>query len=196
VFVSWPSFADSSNEYEALDQILMKIEPGSAVAEIDLGPGDPSRTYSLGPAAGRVLATRGGRLAYAFTDSSVSPVVLARRYQWNESLIRIGFDSWAFVPQHDLRRFRYMLVRTTDPALAWVASYALQAEADYVGEAGEWILFRSKLPVVPLTSHDVALESPPEESVRDRVNQLMATLREPPKVKVPLVPEQANEPHF
>ena len=49
-------------------------------------PGRPPRTYSLGTAAGRILATRGGRLVYAFTDSPVSPVILQRKFQWNESL--------------------------------------------------------------------------------------------------------------
>ena len=65
-------------------QILPFIEPGHALAEVDLGPGDPTRSYSLGPAYGRILATKGGRLAYSFTDSPIYPMVIAQPYQWNE----------------------------------------------------------------------------------------------------------------
>jgi hypothetical protein len=190
ILVSWPSFSDSGRQYRALDRLIPLVEPGSAVAEIDLGPGDPSRTYSLGPAAGRVLAARGGRLAYAFTDSSVSPVVIPRKYQWNESLIRIGFDSWSFRPQLDLRRFRYVLVRTTDPGLMWLATYALKPETDYITENGEWVLLQSKFPTAPLTSGEHWVEGPPSESVRDRINGLVATLRAAPSVAVPPEPGQ------
>jgi hypothetical protein len=185
LLVAWAPFADSSREYVALEKLLPHVEPGSAVAEIDLGPGDPSRTYSLGPASGRILATRGGRLSYAFTDSSVSPVVMARKYQWNESLIRIGFDSWAFEPAVDFKRFRYALVRTTDPELAEIATYALSEEARPVDTAGEWILFESKLDVMPPASHDFPPPKPPPQTVRERINDLLATLRNAPGVTVP-----------
>jgi len=185
LFVAWPSFVDSSRQFGDLEPLIALVDPGSALAEVDLGPGEPWRTYSLGPAAGRIAATRGGRLAYSFASSPISPVVVERRYQWNESLIRIGFDSWQFRPAHDLRRFRYVLLRTTDPKLAWMATFALQAEAEYLAESGDWVLLRSRLPTIPLTSPDEKLESPPPESVRDRVNQIVAGLRERPTIDVP-----------
>ncbi|MBV9945484.1 MAG: hypothetical protein JOZ69_01395, partial [Myxococcales bacterium] len=109
LFVAWPSFADAGREHARLERILPLIEPGSAVAAIQLGSGDPTRTFSLGSAGGRVLATRGGRLSYAFTDSPISPVVIARRYQWNESLVRLGFRPWDLRPAHDLKLFQYLL---------------------------------------------------------------------------------------
>ncbi len=177
LFAAWPSFADSNRQYQRLERLIPLVEPGSALAELDLGPGDPSRTYSLGPAYGRILATRGGRLEYAFTDSSISPVFLRARYQWNESLVRIAFDSWKFMPSHDLRRFRYVLIRTRDPVLQWEASYVLAREARVVAQEGEWILLESKLPVVSLLSPDVPLETPPPETMRQRVQSFIDAWR-------------------
>jgi len=198
LLVAWPSFADSSRQYRALEAIIAHVQPGSAVASVDLGPGDPSRNYSLGPAAGRVLAERGGRLVYAFTDSPVSPVVVARRYQWNESLVRVGFDSWAFRPAHDLKRFRYLLLRTTDPVRVWIATYALADEAEYVTEEGEWVLYRSRLPVAPLTSPDWPLEKPPPPSMREKLSDVARKLKESmqsaPDVEVPPEPTEDRAP--
>jgi hypothetical protein len=187
LLVCWPSFVDSSREYRALEDIIAAVEPGSAMAEIDLGPGDPSRAYSLGPASGRVLATRGGRLSYSFSDSPIFPMVVAQPSQWNESLSRLGFDTWSLRPAHDLHLFKYILLRTTDPRLELMATLALHAEAEYVTESGEWVLLRSRLPLVSPTSGEVLLESPPPETIRDRINAMVATLRgeAPPQVPAP-----------
>jgi hypothetical protein len=173
---AWPAFADSDRAYREFDELLPHIEPGSAVASVDLEV-DPTRSYSLRPAAGRVLATRGGRLYYAFTDSPVSPIVLRRRYQWNESLLRIGRDAWSFMPAHDLKRYRYVLVRTQDPMITEAAAYSLSAEANLVARSGEWSLFESKLPLVSLTSPDAPLEDPTPQTIRQRIEKLLDDLR-------------------
>jgi hypothetical protein len=194
LLVAWPAFVDSSRQHRALAAVIPYIEPGSSVAFVDLGPGDPSRNYSLGPASGRILATRGGRLVYAFTDSPVSPVVVARRYQWNESLLRIAFDSWAFRPAHDFKRFRYLLLRTTDPRLAWMATFALQDDAEYIAEEGEWVLFRSRFPVVPLRSGDAPMEIPPPDSMREKIAAVARSIAkhaEGAEVEIPPVPAEA-----
>jgi hypothetical protein len=197
LFAVFPSFADSNREYRALEQILPAVEPGTALAVLNLGPGDAGRTYSLGPAAGRILATRGGRLAYAFTDSPVSPVVIPRRYQWTESLVRVGFDCWSFRPAHDFKRFRYVLLFTTDPGLTKLTTLALEPEADYVAESGDWALFRSRLPVVPLLSRDEPMEKPPPETLRDRVGSLLAQAQKASKASpheaAPVRPEPEQE---
>jgi hypothetical protein len=189
LFAVVPSFVDSNREYRSLEPILSAIEPGSAVAALNLGPGDGSRTYSLGPAGGRVLATRGGRLAYAFTDSPASPVVIPRRYQWNESLWRLGFDCWAFRPARDLKRFRYVLLFVTDPEVLRIATFALEPEAEYVTEGGDWALFRSRLPVAPLLSREEPLEKPPPPTLRDRVKGMYDELKSASKLEG--LPERA-----
>jgi hypothetical protein len=169
VLVASPSFADSGREYKALDELVSRIEMGSAVAHVDLGPVDPTRTYSLSAASGRILATRGGRLAFAFTYSSISPVVIPERYQWTDSTIRMGVDSSAFSPAYDFRRFRYLLVHPRRTGIAWVAMHALRPEAEYVGAAGEWMLFKSKLPIVPLLSTDTTVTVLPWDTLRGRI---------------------------
>ena len=188
LLVTWPSFVDSGRAYRKLDELLPLIAPGSALAELDLGPGDPTRTYSLGPSGGRVLAMRGGRLAFAFTDSPVSPVVIPKPIRWNESLLRLGFDSWAFRPEHDLRSFRYVLVRTSDPNVAALAELALAPEARYVATAGEWVLFESTVPVVPVVSRAVLMPNPTPEQLRDRAARIANRMAGLPRITVP--PEQ------
>jgi hypothetical protein len=191
LLVAWPSFADSGRAYQTLEQLMPLIEPGSAIAELDLGPGDPSRTFSMGPSGGRVLATRGGRLDYAFTDSPISPVVIPRRYQWNESLIRLGFDSWAFRPAHDFKSFRYVLVRTSSADVAALAQIVLAPEGKYVQTAGEWVLFESTLPVIPPASRPLHLPKPPPEELRDRAASLVERMGGVPTLSVP--PEPAPD---
>jgi hypothetical protein len=178
LFVAVPSFVDSDREYRLLEQVIPAVELGSAVAELNLS-GDPARTYSLGPAAGRILATRGGRLAYAFTDSPASPAIIPGRYQWNESLVRLGFDCWAFEPARDFKRFRYVLVHASDPEVMQVVSFALQREGQYVTEAGDWALFRSRLPVEPLLSRDAPAETPRAETLRERLHGYYAQFGNP-----------------
>jgi len=192
LLVTWPSFADSGRAYRTLDELLPLIEPGSAVAALNLGPGDPTRTFSLGPSGARALATRGGRLDFAFTDSPVSPVIIPKPIRWNESLIRLGFDSWAFRPEHDFRSFRYALVRTTDPNVAALAQLTLAPEGRYVATAGEWVLFESTLPVVPVTSRAVLTPEPVPEQLRDRAARIVSRMGGVPTVTVP--PEQQPDP--
>ncbi len=192
--VAAPSFIDSDREYRNLEALIARIELGSAVAEVDLGPGDPSRTYSTAPAYARALAERGGRLVYAFTDSPISPVVLQRKYQWNETLVRVGWDSWHFSPAHDLRRFRYVILRARDPLLKWIASYAIAEETRLVQEEGDWVLFESKLPLVPLTSPDVPPPNPTNDTMRQRIQHVKDMLRASrPDVDDVEVPPEASK---
>lgn len=185
LLAAWPAFADSSRQYAALDELLSHIEPGSAVVELELGPDDPSRNFKLGTAYGRALATRGGRLVYSFSDSPIFPVVIPRRYQWNEAAVRIAFDCWRLQPTHDLRRYRYVLAHSGDPSLAFVARIALGPEAELVAESGEWALYESRLPLVPLLSPDVPLDDPPAATFRDRLKAVLASARAPGHVSPP-----------
>jgi hypothetical protein len=189
ILVAGPSFVDSDRQYRDLEGLIAQIAPGSAVAGIDLGPRDPSRTYGVGPGYSRVLAIRGGRLVYAFTDSPISPMLLARPYQWNESLTRIGWDPWRFAPAHDLRHFRYVIIRTGDPILKWMASFAIAEEARLVDEAGDWALFESRLPVAALTSREELPRGPLTDTMRERIQGVKDALRDSrPDTQEVLVP--------
>jgi hypothetical protein len=69
-------------------------------------------------------------------------------------------------------------MHTTDPLLSFAATYALHDEAEYLAEAGEWVLFRSRFPVVPLLSPDVPLERPPPPSMREKIALVVPKLAE------------------
>jgi hypothetical protein len=173
LLATWPSFADSGRAYQQLDELLPLIVRGSALAELELGPGDPTRTFSTGHADGRVLATRGGRLGFAFTDSPVSPVIIPKPLRWNESLYRLGRDSWAFRPAQDFKSFRYALVRSSDPGGALLVRLALAPEGRFVATAGEWALYESTLEVVPPVSPAVPMPVPPPEPLRVRATRIL-----------------------
>ena len=55
---------------------------------------------------------------------------------------------------------------------------ALQPEEELVASQGEWDLFRSTLPVVPLDAPDAPLPSPLPETLGERVNRLAHAPRE------------------
>jgi hypothetical protein len=185
LLVAWPSFADSGRAYQSVEQLLPYIQPGSAVAALDLGPGDPSRTFSMGPFGGRVLAERGGRLSYSFVDSPISPVFIPKQYQWNEVLFRTGFDCWSFRPEHDMKSFRYVLMRSSDANVALLGQLTLSPEAKPIANAGEWVLFESTLPVIPPRSPPLHLEKPPPDQLRDRADRLVHTMGGLPQIVIP-----------
>jgi hypothetical protein len=171
LLVELPSFVDSDREYKLLPQVAV----GSAVAPIGLGPDDPARTYSVAPGGGRVLATRGGRMAYAFTYSPISPLVVRQPYQWEGALSRIAAGDLR--PDHDLKMFRYVLAHASDPQMARVGTLALADDATLVDASGAWLLFESKLPLVPLASAALKMEKPPPETIGQRGNRILAEMR-------------------
>jgi hypothetical protein len=174
LLLAWPAFAHSSRSYRSLEPLIPLVPPGSSLAALNLGPSDPTMTFSLGPAGGRILAERGGRLVYAFTDSAVSPVVLASRYEWNETLVRVGFESYAFRPAQDLYRFKYVLVRAADPALAMLVIRTMSDDAELVGAEDEWLLFKSRHQTVGVLARDFWLDGPPPENIQQRFDEIIA----------------------
>lgn len=174
LLVSWPSFADADRQYRAFEDLLPRIATGSAVAFLELGPGDPTRTFSMGTSGGRVLAMRGGRLDYAFTDTSISPVVVAPAHRWEESLGRIGYDSWAFRPDHDLGMFRYVVARTSSAEIGQAVTLALAGKARLVATSSEWLLFESRRPTVPVLAPEPPMELPPPPQLREIVARMLA----------------------
>jgi hypothetical protein len=178
LLVELPSFADSDREYAALEKLLPEIAVGSAVAPIGLGTEAPARTYSVAPGGGRVLATRGGRMAYAFTYSPISPLVVRQPYQWQGALSRIAAGDLR--PDHDLKMFRYVLAHASDPQMARLGTLALADDSTLVDTSGAWLLFESKLPLVPLASPALKMEKPPPESIGERGNRILAEMRGAP----------------
>jgi hypothetical protein len=171
-----PNFGSADRDFRDLDAILAHVAPCSAVAQLDLTPRAPGPVAPVPGAAARVLAVRGGRLLFSFTDASVSPVVVRRGHQWNEPVLRMVRDPTEFRPAHDFRRFRYALVRLAPDyaALAQLIAGVMAPEGKPVAASGEWLLFESALPVDALDAPDVPLPVPPPESIGARIAQLAA----------------------
>ncbi len=163
-----PLFVVSSESARELDVLAPHIETGSAVLELNLGSRSTS-VYSPYTASARVMALRGGRLLHSFADVPTSPVVLNSRYEWREPFFRILPDPLAFLPAHDLTRFRYVLVRLSDESQARMLVRSLLPEARLVAGEGNWLLFESTLPVVSPASPDVRLPVSRTASLRDRL---------------------------
>ena len=172
LLVAWPAFADASHVAEDLESLIIRIPRESAVAGIDLDLDQGGRPFTVASGLSRVLALRGGRVLYSFADSTVSPVMMAPAYQWNEVATRTVRDNYAFRPSHDLTRFRYLIVHSSNEKNLLLAAAALDPDAVPVARAGEWGLFESTLEVVPLTSPDVPLPTPRPDTLRKRMRDL------------------------
>jgi hypothetical protein len=174
VLLLLPRFGEAARRFGDLDDVLPWVAEDSAVAAIDLTPRPPSEVAPIPGAAGRVLAARGGRLLFSFTDAPTSPVLLAPALQWNEPVLRMMRDPTAFVPGHDFRRFRYALVRLETRAheLGPLLAAAMAPEGRLVRCSGEWWLFESTVPRVPLESPDSPLPDPRPSTLRERIGGL------------------------
>jgi hypothetical protein len=77
----------------------------------------------------------------------------------------------------------------------WLATFALADDAQYVAEDGEWVLFRSRYPVAPLTSPDWPLEKPPPDSMHEKLAETARKLRESQQnaPEIPLELQEAPE---
>ena len=109
----------------------------------------------------------------AFSDAPAYPITVPKRYQWNEPVLRIAPFPFAFMPAHDLTRFRYVLVYEKVPAMDDALVSAFAPEARFVTKAGPWLLFESTLPLVALTAEDAALPTPAPEVLADRVRRIL-----------------------
>jgi len=182
LLVGLPAFGAADRAFRDLDPVLARVAPCSAVAQLDLTPRAPGPVAPVPGAAARVLAVRGGRLLFSFTDAPTSPVTMLPARQWNEPVLRMVRDPTEFRPAHDFRRFRYALVRIAPEYAALVPEVAavMAPEGELVAASGEWLLFESMLPVDPIDSPDVPLPVPAQESLRVRLAALQDRALPPP----------------
>ncbi len=174
LFVALPAFGDADRRFRELDVVLGAVARDSAVAQLDLTPAAPGAVAPIPGAGARALAERGGRLLFSFADAPTSPVTIPPRLQWNEPVLRLVRDPFAFSPPHDFGRFRYALVRLDPEAsvLAPVLVSVMAPEGQLIKASGEWMLFQSTLEVAPLTAPDARLAVPPVDTVRRRLAAL------------------------
>jgi len=184
LLVSWPAFADSNRVYSDLEPLLDRIDIGSTVLTLNLGPQEPFRLWSPVDAAGHVTASRGGRALFDYTLSPISPVTQRGDKQWVKPIDRLDGNPFGLRPDWDLRRFRYLLVNTSWPGLATVVAMAIKQEASLKAQSGGWYLFESLLPQVPFDSDDADLPEPRpvtlRHNLRDVARDLGESIPEPP----------------
>jgi hypothetical protein len=172
VAFEWGDASRADAGHRALDEIIERVPLGASVAQLDLTPRPPGRVAPVRGETGRVLAERGGRMLFAFTDMPPNPVYVPAPLQWNEPLLRLAHAPYAFMPAYDLRRFMFVLERNDSPKVASLVETALAPEAEVVARAGPWTLFRSRISTMPLESPDQALPTPAPETLADRVHRL------------------------
>ena len=108
-------------------------------------------------------------MLFAITDTPPNPVYIPPDLRWSEPVARLVQTPYAFMPSYDLTRFSYLLERNENPVARAGVARALAPEAELLASEGEWSLFRSRLPTVPLTARDAPLPSPPPETLADRL---------------------------
>ncbi len=174
-----PAFKATSAVYRDLDPLLAQIEPGSAVAHIDL-VGGPLRNIvlSVGAATARAGAERGGRVAVSFLQTSpIPPVILAPAHRWDEAIRRLSGDGANLRPAVDLARFRYVLAFVPSGEMDHVAR-AMKPEGRDEGRSGNWMLFESTLPRTSILAPEPGGDR--SASLGERLEELPRTERGAP----------------
>ncbi len=171
--VTWPQFLDSDQSGRDLGALMEEIPKGSAVAACIVDRSMfATRVYSASVSVARTVAVRGGRMGMSLTISPISPVQVNPAYRWDEYETRTFiFGSSAMKPEHDLDRFGWILAQSRAPHIRAFLLPALYPDAVLVDARGEWMLFRSRHELVPLTSGDVPLPRK-MDSVADRLMRL------------------------
>ena len=171
-----PAFAEESQNYRDVRRLSPHVTKGSAV--MILAGTARTHGYVRATMGNSVVAERGGRSLFSFSESPIAPVMVRPAARWSEALSRIIPDNGRLCPAHDFKRFKYLMFHTNDVQLEYLMAQSLRPEARLVDVAGEWALFESTLDVVPLTAHDVRAPEPcPGDTLGVRLGKTAADLR-------------------
>jgi hypothetical protein len=191
VLVAWPSFADSHRAYSDLESLIDRIEVGSSFAVLHFGPDPQYRLWSPLVAEGHIVALRGGRALFDYSQSPISPVTQRAEKQWAEPLDRFEGHPAQFRPEWDFTRFRYLLFVSANPSLAFAVSLAVQNDARLIARAGDWYLFESLLPVVPIDADDAPLPTPHPPTLGKKLREVVGELQQAEQQEL-----RPGEPHL
>ncbi len=172
LLIAWPTFADSDEVFSDLAELTKQIEPGNAVFSLNAGPDLRHRLWSPQIAMGQIVAEKGGRSLFDYTNSPVSPVSQRPEKQLAQPLDRMQHDPFAFRPHWDFTRFRYVVVYSIRPGLREAIHMAIGGDAERIGHAGDWDLYESRLTVLPIDANDKRLPMPPPPSLGDLLDEI------------------------
>jgi hypothetical protein len=176
VLAAVPQLQAAQQQSRAIEPILARVEPDSAVAVLHFGKYDHALLFDPTSLGNRVLARRGGRLLSSFAEYPIAPVIVRPDLRWDSILVRTSAKSGLLEPATDLKRIRWVLAHVHEAPLAPLVIGAFAPEAELVDASGEWLLFRSTLPPLPVDSPD-GPPDPGQETLQDRVTR---ALRSPP----------------
>jgi hypothetical protein len=161
-----PQLAAAERQARAVEPLLARIDADSAVAVLHFGKHDRELLFDPTSFGNRVLAERGGREVFSFAEYPIAPVVVRPDLRWDALLLRLSMRPDALEPAHDFTYVRWLLAHVHETALAPRIVRAIAPEAQLVDTSGEWLLFRSTLPVVPVASPE-----PPPDPTAETVQQ-------------------------
>jgi hypothetical protein len=171
-FAAVPQIAAARRHEAALEPLIARIDPGSPVWLATFGRGDPALAFDPLSFGYHATTERGCRTVYSVTEHPNAPVMIRPGQRWDRTLMRavVGRNG-AVRPAFDLQRFRWVLAHASDETLVPKVVRGMLPEGELVDARGEWLLFRSRLPVTPPTAPDV---DPPDdaETLQQRVDRL------------------------
>lgn len=172
VVAALPQLSAAAEQTRALDPLIAQVAPDRSVAVLHFGKFDHRLLFDPTALGNRVLAERGGRELTSFAEYPIAPVVITPELRWDSIVLRVSAKSGSLQPATDLTRIEWVLVHVHDPALAPLIVRAFQPEAALVDASGEWQLFRSRLPLLPITAPG-APAVPQAQTLQDRVTRLL-----------------------
>ncbi len=173
LLIIWPTrFMDTDRTYRGLDEALGVVEPGSSYNVLHIGTVRPYQFDCLG-ADGHVVGEMGGRTYFDYTLSEGAAVHMRVQAQWDSIFERVGLGNSNWMPNLDLKRYRYVLLHATkDPDLLQAGVRAMQPEGRVIYNKGEWAVLESTLGVLPLDAPDTGTPNPPPITLQQRFNLL------------------------
>lgn len=173
LLTAWPAFYEADLVYSQLDNLIPLIEPGQAVFVQDTFSRPRTFLFTPGTACGHILARKGGRCAYDFTQSPIAALRMKNEEAWPSSAARLlaGPDDWP-IPAHEFRRFRYMFlwVPPQYSALGEITEEVLKPTAKVIAREGQWVLFES---TILKYSVDSIPERPPKPGAHPSLKRLV-----------------------
>lgn len=173
-----PSFLISHEQYSDLDILLEYVQPGSAIAQLELDSFSENHAFSFMGGDAYMAARQGARSMNSFAFSPIAPVTFVPEFHWVSPMQRLPSASMFFAPGFDLTAFRYVLLKTESLLKAQAVARLLEPEAHLVAHLGWWTLLESNLRVRP---PKMRLGRPPycPEFLSDRLFDHKAFVLEP-----------------